>query len=455
MKKRILSFALVLVMCLALLPSAALADDSDFVYKTNNGVLTRYSGPGGDIVIPEGVTAIFDRTFRNMTNITSVVIPDSVTSIGYGAFENCSNLESVTIGDGVEYIGNFAFSNCTSLTDVSMGNSIFRIYSEAFIDCTSLESITVPNNVKEIDLYAFKNCTSLRSFTVPDGIYWLANLFEGCTSLESITIPDSVKRMGHFPSSVTIYGYSYSIAERTANKYGNPFISIGISEDAYEWIDPNTPEEPEEPEEPEDSTPPQESYPSSSITVEIPPAGTTVSSTPTLDLTSASTWAQEGIKNAVEADLVPQNLQSSYTQATTRAEFAALAVALYEQAKGAEITERKTFDDTTDANVEKAAAIGVVAGVGDNKFSPDSGLTREQAAVMLARLADVIGKPLAEQGATFADNASISTWAIEEVGQIQAAGIMSGVGNNTFAPQDAYTREQSIVTVLRLYEVVK
>ena len=32
---------------------------------------------------------------------------------------------------------------------------------------------------------------------------------------------------------------------------------------------------------------------------------------------------------------------------------------------------------------------------------------------------------------------------------------MSGVGNNTFDPQGTYTREQSIVTVLRLFDVVK
>ena len=170
---------------------------------------------------------------------------------------------------------------------------------------------------------------------------------------------------------------------------------------------------------------------------------------------SPSSWATTDVENAISTDLVPQNLQEKYTQATTRAEFAALTVTLYEQVTGTAITERKTFADTTDINVEKAAAIGIVAGVGDNMFSPDTGLTREQAAVMLSRLATVIGKPLAQQNATFSDNSSISSWAIEEVGQIQAAGVMSGVGNNTFAPQSAYTREQSIVTVLRLYDVLQ
>ena len=32
---------------------------------------------------------------------------------------------------------------------------------------------------------------------------------------------------------------------------------------------------------------------------------------------------------------------------------------------------------------------------------------------------------------------------------------MNGVGENTFAPDEDYTREQSIVTIMRLYDVVK
>ena len=65
---------------------------------------------------------------------------------------------------------------------------------------------------------------------------------------------------------------------------------------------------------------------------------------------SASDWAKAGLSAAIEAGLVPENLQSSYKQATTRAEFAALAVTLYETLKG-EITERMTFSDTDDVNV--------------------------------------------------------------------------------------------------------
>ncbi|MCL1835866.1 MAG: S-layer homology domain-containing protein, partial [Oscillospiraceae bacterium] len=128
--------------------------------------------------------------------------------------------------------------------------------------------------------------------------------------------------------------------------------------------------------------------------------------------------------------------------------------ALFEGHTGAGITAHMSFTDTSDVNVGKMAGLGVVNGVGDNRFSPDSPLTREQAATMLARLAEVIGNPLEKIPATYADNSDISSWAIEQVGQVQAVGIMGGVGSNTFAPKGPYTREQSIVTMLRLWEIV-
>lgn len=161
------------------------------------------------------------------------------------------------------------------------------------------------------------------------------------------------------------------------------------------------------------------------------------------------------MSQAISAGIVPDSLQSQYTQPTTRAQFCALAVEVYETVKGAEITQRATFTDTTDVNVQKMGALGIVTGVGGGKFNPDGTLTREQAATMLSRLAEAVGKPLPAQAPTFADNASVSSWAFDAVGQMQASGIMGGVGSNTFAPQNSYSREQSIITMLRLYDTVK
>ncbi len=166
-----------------------------------------------------------------------------------------------------------------------------------------------------------------------------------------------------------------------------------------------------------------------------------------------SDWALEQVNAAIAANIVPAELQTAYGQAATRAEFCALAVALYETAMDMEITERAEFEDSDDLNVQKMAGLGVVNGIGDGKFDPDAKLSREQAAVILARLSEAMGKPLAQVAATFTDNSSISDWALVEVGQMQASGIMGGVGDNMFAPKADYTKEQSIITTLRLFHM--
>jgi len=163
-----------------------------------------------------------------------------------------------------------------------------------------------------------------------------------------------------------------------------------------------------------------------------------------------SLWAEECVNLAIWSGLVPSHLQSDYTEAITRAEFAALAVALYENRYG-QITGRNTFEDTDDENVEKAAYIGLVIGIGNNLFAPDENFTRQEAATLLTRLADVIERPFPREAPTFSDNSEIASWAFDAVGHAQAAEIMIGIGNNTFNPSGTFTREESIVTMLRMF----
>ena len=115
--KKALSLLLAVALCFGLAPMPALAADSDFTIE--NGVLTKYNGPGGDVVIPDGVTSIGSYAFNNCTGMTSVTIPNSVTEIGDDAFWGCTSLTSVVIPNSVTSIGSDAFIGCTNLARVT------------------------------------------------------------------------------------------------------------------------------------------------------------------------------------------------------------------------------------------------------------------------------------------------------------------------------------------------
>ena len=167
-----------------------------------------------------------------------------------------------------------------------------------------------------------------------------------------------------------------------------------------------------------------------------------------------SDWAAASVQEAIQLGVVPFELQTGYTQTATRQEICALVVRFYETVTGSPVQGRVSFSDTKDEDGEKAASLGIVNGVGDGSFHPNDPLTREQAAVMLTRLAQSMSKHLPAAEANFTDRAEISPWALEATGAIQGCGVMNGVGGGRFAPSLSYSREQCITTLMRLYHYI-
>ena len=117
----------------------------------NSCTITGYTGSGGDVVIPNGVTTIGNGIFQFKTSITSVVIPDSVTTIGDNAFDQCESLKTVTFGTNSQLttIGGSAFSFCPMIESISISDSVTSIGKNAFYYCNSLSTVYYGGTAEE------------------------------------------------------------------------------------------------------------------------------------------------------------------------------------------------------------------------------------------------------------------------------------------------------------------
>lgn len=168
-----------------------------------------------------------------------------------------------------------------------------------------------------------------------------------------------------------------------------------------------------------------------------------------------SAWAQEYMAQADAAGLIPEVLDGEdLTRQITRAEFAAVAVRLYEALTQEAVPEYMgvtPFSDTEDRDVLRAYSLGVVNGMGDGTFAPNASLTREQASTMLGRVYELAvtgtilgGAGLSQSNAYFTDHWNIQDYAKNYVYFFVDQGIVDGMGDGTFAPKSSMTREQAL-----------
>jgi len=104
---------------------------------------------------------------------------------------------------------------------------------------------------------------------------------------------------------------------------------------------------------------------------------------------NASQWATAELKKADELGLIPDSLRGTdLTKPITRLEFAAVCVKVYEALSGTKAIPAvvNPFTDTKDIEVLKAYNLGITTGTSADKFSPNELLNREQAATMLTRV---------------------------------------------------------------------
>ena len=165
------------------------------------GTLTVNGETVEELIIPEGVTEIYDYALRGINSIKRITLPDSLTYCSYHAFEKCwieevrvKDLQSycsisfnsresnpalclnytkllingeepkaLTLTDKITRVPAYAFSGM-GITELVLSESLTEIGEYAFEDCKLLTHITIPKNtaLNKIGMYAFGGCLAFK-----------------------------------------------------------------------------------------------------------------------------------------------------------------------------------------------------------------------------------------------------------------------------------------------------
>ena len=135
----------------------------------------------------------------------------------------------------------------------------------------------------------------------------------------------------------------------------------------------------------------------------------------------------------------------------------AMLVAVLHRLEGSPAASAGDFTDVADGDwyaeaVNWAASVGVVSGFDDGTFQPNTAITREQLAAILRNYAEYKGLDVTATGSlsTYTDAASVSAWAKESIAWAVGEHLISGVTDDTLAPQACATRAQ-VAAILQRY----
>ncbi|MCU6795443.1 S-layer homology domain-containing protein [Paenibacillus sp. WQ 127069] len=164
-------------------------------------------------------------------------------------------------------------------------------------------------------------------------------------------------------------------------------------------------------------------------------------------------WAQTAIEQAVAQGIVSGYEDGSFHPdgEISRSEFAVLlGRALKLEGKKAELafSDRTQIPEWSRSYLEQAVGAGIIGSYEDNTFRPNRNIVRSEIAVMIVRALGL--QRDTSQKLSFADEGDIPQWAYAEVAAASSKGIISGRGNNLYAPNAGATRAEAVTLLLAL-----
>ncbi|GAA3412831.1 S-layer homology domain-containing protein [Paenibacillus hodogayensis] len=188
-------------------------------------------------------------------------------------------------------------------------------------------------------------------------------------------------------------------------------------------------------------------------------------------------WARNDIDTLYSKGYMLSKETSSFVpnDSITRGEFATMLVKIFDLPLN--YTEVPTFSDVQRINlltklydykyIETAAKAGIVRGSSGGRFLPDNAITRQDAAIMIARAAELklssestLDRVLASLQKSFTDANTIDIYARTAVEAVTKAGLIEGKENvllqgqtkstTRFDPLETFTRAEAAVVAIRV-----
>ena len=168
-------------------------------------------------------------------------------------------------------------------------------------------------------------------------------------------------------------------------------------------------------------------------------------------------WAEESMLLMENEGISNKSSEPGFnpTYPVTRgemAEYVAKTLKLKEAGYDGSFSDVAASDDNA-VYIQSVKNAGIMSGHADGSFDPNGYLTREQSAVIFSNVLTVIGSEYESKDITkFKDYDSFSGYSIPYVGKVVASGIMSGMGNNIFAPKSTLNYAEISVLISKLLE---
>lgn len=181
------------------------------------------------VILPDGITEIFNGMFRGCTELDEIILPESVETIRAGSISYIMRLQRLIIPRSVVLIEEEAFSNSFALVDVFVDdqNSVFadkkgvlfrregnaimhypadkkdreyhidssvtKVLNCAFMDAEHLEKVVIEANLSEIGRSAFERCPNLSEVIINGDVELIEkNVFKDCINLSSLALLGAV-----------------------------------------------------------------------------------------------------------------------------------------------------------------------------------------------------------------------------------------------------------------------